>query len=127
MLAAVRAHGEAAWPEEACGVVVQDAVGGQRALPGRNLLASPTRFELDPAVLFGVAARGERVLAFYHSHCDAPAVLSEADRRALLIGDAPAWPGVEHLIVSVRGGAAVDLRRFRWYPSARAFQLEPEE
>ncbi len=95
-LASIRAHAEAAWPEECCGLVTVDAVR-----PARNLEAG-ARFEVDPATL--VRAHG-RILGVYHSHCGVPAVMSQADLAA-----ARFWPDVDHVVVRVDDGVASTVR-----------------
>ncbi len=120
MLAALRAHGERDWPREACGLVVIDASGCLAARPARNLLDAHDAFLLDPAALLSARRAGEMPVAIYHSHCDAPATLSARDHAAARIGDAPAWPGVDHLIVEVRAGRAGATRRYGWCPEAAA-------
>jgi proteasome lid subunit RPN8/RPN11 len=63
----------AASADEICGLLLGRGEHVERALPCRNLAATPaTRFELDPAALFAAhrAARagGPAVLGHYHSH-----------------------------------------------------------
>lgn len=103
-------HAAAAYPHEACGLVVRRA-GGLAVVPGHNL-APRGAFELDPATL--ISHRHEDLVALYHSHCDAPPILSAADRATLVIGDQPAWPGVEVWIVPVRNGVTAPPVRYGW-------------
>ncbi|MEZ4465860.1 MAG: Mov34/MPN/PAD-1 family protein [bacterium] len=118
-------HAEAEAPREACGLVVQAADGPARARPARNLAASPGLFLLDPAALVASRRREERLWAIYHSHCDAPPVLSTADLAAALVEGAPAWPGVEQWIIEVSGGRAVGLVRYAWCAARRDFVVAP--
>lgn len=74
-------------------------------------------FELDPAVLIACRRAGEEVAAIYHSHCDAPAALSAADRAAALIDGRPAWPGVELWVLAVRRGRFAELARYHFDPA----------
>ena len=70
-------------PRECCGVLL--GVGNRilAAIPGRNLAASPTRFELDPrdhiAARRQARAAGQEVLGFYHSHPATPPRPSPTD------------------------------------------------
>jgi len=118
-LTALFEHAAREYPAEACGLVVRRG-GGLVALPGRNL-APRGRFELDPATL--IAARSEPLHAIYHSHCDAPAALSAADRRGWMLGDQPAWPGVELWIVPVRRGIAGAPVRYTWDAARGDFSM----
>ncbi len=96
VIAEIRRHGETAWPEECCGLVVEQGV-----VAGRNLRGGDA-FEIDAATL--VAAHG-RIRGVYHSHCDAPAKLSAADLEA-----ARFWPDVDHVVVRVDAGVAGRVR-----------------
>lgn len=96
-LDAIRAHAESEWPAECCGVVTHEGV-----VRGRNLRRSGVAFEIDAATL--TRTRGE-VRGVYHSHCDAPAVMSGADLEA-----ARWWPAVDHVVVRVDGGVAGTVR-----------------
>ena len=55
---------------------------------------------------------------FYHSHPDADAVPSEADRAGAL-------PGVSYLIVAVKGGRAAGVRSWTLDAGGRRFASEP--
>jgi [CysO sulfur-carrier protein]-S-L-cysteine hydrolase len=72
-------HARAEEPNEACGVVVLRDGTAERYEAGRNLAASPYRFELDvdPAVWFLEDDGYE--LAVFHSHLSAPARPSRTD------------------------------------------------
>ncbi len=61
-------------------------------------------------------ARGLQLVGYYHSHPDHPAVPSEYDR-------AHAWPNFLYLIVSVRGGQAVETRAWRLAEDRAAFDV----
>ena len=100
LAAALRAHATDAWPLECCGLLVRGAAGLE-VRRGVNVARSRTRFELDPGTV--IAARRDRtpIVAVYHSHCDAPAVFSAADRHY-----AAGWPGVAQVLIAVRAGVA---------------------
>jgi len=101
-LAEAAAHAEAAYPEEACGLVVRDAAGGLSCVRCRNLAPDPrVRFEVDPALVLD-ALRSGRLHGVYHSHPDGPARPSAEDlERAGLWGAELEWT-----VVSVRAGHA---------------------
>ena len=91
ILAAIREHGRAAYPEECCGALLgtggNDAVrvtrierieNSSREERRRRYVVAP----LDYARVERLAdADGLSVLGFYHSHPDHPAVPSEYDRE----------------------------------------------
>ncbi|MCB9544458.1 MAG: Mov34/MPN/PAD-1 family protein [Myxococcales bacterium] len=119
--AALAAHAEAEAPAEACGLVVRGRDAALAHRPARNLAPGPGLFLLDPATLVASRRRGERLVALYHAHCDAPPTLSAADRRGALVDGRPAWPGVEHWIVEVRAGRALAVVRYRFSAAAGDF------
>ncbi len=89
-------HAEQAYPEEACGVLLES--GEYRAC--RNVADDPTRsFVLHPEDYRAALEAGE-IAAIFHSHPDAPATPSDADRAVCEEGGYP-W-----LILEVREGKA---------------------
>ena len=84
-------------PNEACGLVVLRDGVAERYEPGRNLAASPYRFELDvdPEVWF-LEDHGYE-LAVFHSHLSSPARPSRTDVENIGL-----WEGRPYLIYSVR-------------------------
>ncbi|MCB9551617.1 MAG: Mov34/MPN/PAD-1 family protein [Myxococcales bacterium] len=123
LLPALAAHVEAAYPHEACGLIgARDRRYTVR--PAANLRPAAeahAAFELDPAALIACRRAGEEVAALYHSHCDAPATLSAADRAAALIDGRPAWPGVELWVLEVRRARLVACARYRFDPARGDF------
>ena len=97
---------EAAYPREACGILLGERAGrtwyAHAFHPAANIAASPDRFDLDPAALVRAEdlgrAAGLEVVAVWHSHPDAPAHPSEEDLRTT-------WREVVHVITEVRDGA----------------------
>lgn len=101
-------HLEAAYPREACGVLLGQVGDGTRRVtalhpapnrwPDRN-----DRYLVDPGVLRRLLEAeekgGARVLGFYHSHPDAPPEPSPTDLEY-------AWPWYHYLIVRVTAGRA---------------------
>lgn len=88
-----------------------DNVQNRRRARGESELDATRGFWIDELQLLrelqAAEARGDELLVVYHSHPDAGAYLSRTDVSAALDGDgAPLWPGVSHLVVSVRDGAA---------------------
>lgn len=110
----LRALAEAAYPEEACGLIVGRRLPGRsvvsRLVPSPNRHVEPRRsFEIDPAVHFALlrqlrdqpAVGGqppEEVIGHFHSHPDAPPAPSARDL-------AQAYdPGMVWVIIAVRAG-----------------------
>ena len=97
--AELRAHADEEAPYEACGLVVLRDGVAERYEPGRNLAASPYRFELDvdPEVWFLEDEGFE--LAVFHSHVSAPARPSRTDVENIGL-----WEGRPYLILSLGTG-----------------------
>ena len=129
-LAHIRAHGEAAYPEECCGVLIGREAGanGQAATVERVIAADNervdsrhNRYVISPRSLLqaqrDARASGLDIVGYYHSHPDHPARPSEFDREH-------AWPGTSYVIVSVAKGKAVDCRSWRLRDDRTAFEEE---
>lgn len=102
-LARVSAHCAAAFPEEACGLllgrIVGDVTEAMRARPCANVAAERSRaFAIAPQEFLDATAEaeraGEEVVGVYHAHPNGDARPTETDRAA-------AWPGLVHVIVAV--------------------------
>ncbi|MFL6210857.1 MAG: M67 family metallopeptidase [Pyrinomonadaceae bacterium] len=115
------AHARATQPAECCGLV-----GGQRDCAAtiyrlQNVAPEPlTAYESAPAELFAaqrrMRARGEQLLAIYHSHPRArEPVPSETDVRLAF------YPAVVYLIIGL-GGAAPVLGAFRLYEGEKRWE-----
>jgi len=81
-------HSRSSFPVEACGILVgrkeDDEKIVERVYRARNILASPSRYQIDPEELWKVFDETEReskeVIGFYHSHPQWSACVSEIDR-----------------------------------------------
>jgi proteasome lid subunit RPN8/RPN11 len=111
----IRAHAEATYPEECCGLLIAD--GKNQVLESvrmRNAFAGPRhdRYDIDPMELFkedrAVGQRGLRIAGIYHSHPDYPATLSQFD-----LDHSFTW--YSYIVTSVPKGRAGDTRA--WSPS----------
>ena len=82
-LSAIVAHARETLPDECCGLLVGTQERVERAERARNLRASPTRYQIDPADLFRVIrsarAEGLLVMGAYHSHPDTDPEPSSTD------------------------------------------------
>lgn len=139
-LAAVIAHAERDFPQEACGVIA-GRVGAarlERVCPLRNVqdryhARDPARYprssreafrvdELERLRLlerFDLEGLVERVV--YHSHCDTGAYLSPEDRAMAVVDGVEVLPGIVHLVLAVRGGRASDAAAFVYDGATRRF------
>ena len=115
-LKAIADDAEAAYPREACGLLVgRFGVGDHRLVArverAQNVAAEPKKtFEIDPGLRLGLERelRGQplAVIGHYHSHPDGPARPSARDLELLLELDL-AW-----LIVAVGQGQASHMRAY---------------
>jgi proteasome lid subunit RPN8/RPN11 len=112
----LRAHAEAAYPHECCGVLV-GSVGAEGwtvafAVPVANSRTdSPqNRYAIAPVDLVKIMAEarkhGLEVAGFYHSHPDHPAMWSQIDL------DEAHWLGCSYVITEVPGGRATVTNSF---------------
>ena len=109
----IRAHAEAGYPHEVCGILSGDAAGGavrvRRVLRARNLNTERARdrYEMDPAAQVeadrAARAEGLEIVGFYHSHPDHPPRPSPTDA-------AHAWPGYVYVICRVTKEGMRELR-----------------
>jgi proteasome lid subunit RPN8/RPN11 len=127
--AAIRAHGEAGFPNEICGVLLGREADGHKTVTG--LLPIENQFESDeqyhrflitPQDMLraerSARAQGVSVVGFYHSHPEAEAIASNYDRDH-------AWPWYTYIIVSVKQGRADELRSWTLRDDRSAFDEEP--
>ena len=96
-IAAIRAHAIAEYPRECCGLVVSTPAGQERYVPCRNTAPGTDHFMMSHEDYAAAEDLGQ-VVALVHSHPDAPASPSAADRVACEASGLP-W-----YIVEVRKG-----------------------
>jgi [CysO sulfur-carrier protein]-S-L-cysteine hydrolase len=96
---ALEEHARREAPNEACGLVVLRDGRAERYVPGRNVSASPYRFELevDPEVWF-LEDEGYE-LAVFHSHPASPPRPSRTDVERIGL-----WEGRPYLILRLDTG-----------------------
>lgn len=113
---ALLGHARAALPHEACGLLSGRHAEGRVAAfhPARNEHDSPLRYSVHPEdlvrIMLGLEARGEELVAVFHSHVGTPAVPSAADIREAR------YPDALHLLASLadpRAGPDAALRAWR--------------
>jgi proteasome lid subunit RPN8/RPN11 len=126
-MAAIRRHGETAYPEECCGFLLgrtdEGATAVARVVPVDNERQDNrhNRFLIHPETVLAAhkeaRALGLDVVGYYHSHPDHPARPSEFDREH-------AWPGLSYVIVAVRNGSAEEARSWRLADDRERFEEE---
>ena len=121
VLAALLQHARSQPEIESCGLLAGAQETITDLLPARNVLNSPTAFEIAPEELFSLfrtmRASGLRLLGIYHSHPRGPNVPSPRDiERAY-------YPQVAYFIVSPRLECPQPVRAFR-IERGRAEELE---
>lgn len=142
----MHAHLRAAYPDEGCGLIVGPPSGGaadgaerMRLIPCRNMQnemhardpksyprTARRAFLIDPfemdRILREAKAQGEVLRGIFHSHPDEDSYFSQEDRDAAMpFGDLPSFPGVEHIVVSVREGEARESKSFLWDADRKDF------
>lgn len=106
------AHARETRPNECCGLLIGRADQIESCRRATNILANPTRYQIDPADHFAAirSARsaGLEVVGGYHSHPHSKALPSPSDREL-------AWgPDFLYVIVSLAGPSPpFDIRGFR--------------
>jgi proteasome lid subunit RPN8/RPN11 len=128
VVAAIRDHAGAAYPDECCGALIGRAgeTGGgvvRQAVPLPNTTSDGPRrrFRVAPEDYRQAEARaraaGAALLGFYHSHPDHPAQPSAHDLEQ-------AWPNLAYAIVAVRQGTPGELRVWRLREDRSGFEEE---
>jgi cysteine synthase B len=124
VMASIRQHGAAAYPDECCGAMIGDESGQvieALALSNTTSDERKRRFLIGPDQYRAAEKRasetGQTLLGFYHSHPNHPAVPSAFDL-------AHAWPNLRYLILSVRGGRPEEARTWTLREDRSAFDEE---
>lgn len=141
LFGALTEHARRCWPEECCGLLLEDGrgaiqfepivnVAGSRAAQGTSTRTVRDGYVMDPKALLAalekVDKEGGRLAAIVHSHPEVGAYFSREDREmALGGGTEPLWPDVQYLVISVRNGRVDEARLFSW-DAPRADFLEEQ-
>jgi proteasome lid subunit RPN8/RPN11 len=120
---AIRAHAQAAYPNECCGALIGSgsSVLEAFALDNKTTSGARRRFLVESADYRYAEARaraaGGELLGFYHSHPDHPARPSQFDLDH-------AWPNLSYVIVAVDGGRPAAMTSWRLRDDRSAFDEE---
>ena len=131
-------HAEREYPDECCGIVTQDSERQtvheceniQNRLhnddPVTHIRDARTAYVIDrgeaEAIFSSAKERGDKVMAFYHSHTDHDAYFSETDEAAQTVFGEPEFPDALHIVVSVKNGKTSHFRAFIWDGKEMAFR-----
>ncbi|MDR2247817.1 MAG: M67 family metallopeptidase [Treponema sp.] len=127
--AAIRAEGEAAYPDECCGILLGRLTDDGRKIAeavmpivnAREAEERYHRFRIEPEDLMRAEKearkQGRDILGFYHSHPDHPARPSDYDREYAL-------PFYSYIIVAVERGKAGDFTGWELAADRSAFSRE---
>jgi proteasome lid subunit RPN8/RPN11 len=128
-LAEIKAHLEAAYPYEGCGILIGRFQDGAKVVSevmptgnAREEGAQHNRYLIPPEELLQGELRAEEleleVVGYFHSHPDHPDRPSEFDREN-------AWPGYSYLVTAVQSGEAASTRA--WQLCADRSGFDPED
>jgi len=105
------AHGLAAFPNEACGLLAGKEGRPVRFFAMKNLDASPVTYRLDPKeqlhAFDEMDDQGWDLLAIFHTHTHSEAYPSETDRKQAF------YPEASYLVMSLSNRANPVVRSFR--------------
>lgn len=118
------AHAREDLPNECCGMVGGADGEARTVYRARNEFESPLRFGVDSNDLFRILqkempARGEDLVAIYHSHTKSPAYPSQTDVN-MANGS---WPDAIWIIVSLADEAKPDVKAY-WLKDLRIGDAE---
>ncbi len=134
----IYAHAKADYPLICCGFVTEDTEGVSAVHRCRNIQdrlhkddpikyprTAETAFRMDDSeaeeILNKTYQSNGNLTGIYYSNCDCEAYLSEETRRAAIIFDEPAYPGVTYAIVSVIDGEVEGQAEYKWDDQAQDF------
>jgi proteasome lid subunit RPN8/RPN11 len=137
----MRECAEADYPNEACGFVFGSGATFE-VVPMENIQNrlhkedpvthtrdARTAYCFDPREMMEILAAREKagvpLRAIYHSHPDHDAYFSETDSAAAAPFGEPSYPGVVHVVLSVRDKKVVDVKVFDWSSKAEAYAEIP--
>lgn len=137
----ITAHAQAEYPGECCGIVTgndilqrvhrcrnrQDELHARD--PEQHPRTSREAYDLDRGEMERIASeaegRGERVIAFYHSHIDCGAYFSRMDKEVQTVFGEPEFPDAAHVVVSVMDREMKEIIGYLWDRKKQDFTAIP--
>jgi [CysO sulfur-carrier protein]-S-L-cysteine hydrolase len=114
-------HARSVLPHESCGFLIGSGTHGKRFQAMPNSLASPTAYEIDPALLAAtfrsLRETGEELVGIVHSHPRGPAEPSARDRERAF------YPQAAHVIISLAEADHPQVRSYRII-DGEAYEIE---
>jgi proteasome lid subunit RPN8/RPN11 len=126
----INRHALQAYPEECCGIITGDhstqSVHLCRNIQNRLHKEDPAGYPRDARtaymierdefdkVIASARDKGEKIIAFYHSHPEHEAFFSEEDHAAQTVFGEPEFPDAVHVIISVINRTIQGIRCFKW-------------
>lgn len=124
-------HAGQEYPYECCGLIVGRMDEYERIRPCRNMQKSlheedPVRHPWDACMAYTIdraeftaiieeaTAKGEKLIAFYHSHPNHEAYFSSIDKAAQTALGEPEFPDAFHLVLSLGKEGVKEVRCYRW-------------
>jgi [CysO sulfur-carrier protein]-S-L-cysteine hydrolase len=105
-------HARREYPNECCGMIAVREGQAVAVHEATNVAASPLRFEVEGREIIraqdAFESDGAELGAIYHSHTRSEPYPSQTD-----VNFAAGWPGVEWLIVGLRGNGQPTVRSYR--------------
>jgi proteasome lid subunit RPN8/RPN11 len=130
LLDEIRRHGQSAYPEECCGLLIGQAEPAAKRVVALRRAANAredsrhNRYEIAPGELLeaekAALASGLDIIGFYHSHPDHPARPSEFDRHHAI-------PWYSYVILSVASGVPAELTSWTLREDRSGFDEEKIE
>lgn len=135
-------HLEAAYPQEGCGLIIEDEDGQRRFQACENVIDKYHRLDpqmyprtssdfymIDPRQFITVEDQGSTVAVIVHSHPDTGDYFSDADVESALMPRQspddpvePRVPGADYLVVSVHEAEAVSAALYRFQAGSGEFE-----
>ena len=130
-------HAAEAFPEECCGVILDDGkvLEARRCSNIQNALhtldpetyrrTATTAYAMDPkeleAILQEAGSRGAGIRAFYHSHPDHEAYFSEEDKAFATPFGEPTFPECAQIVISIYDRIVRRISAYTWSPDKKDF------
>ena len=130
-------HALKEYPDECCGIITGDGDkltvhrcnNIQNRLhkedPSRYPRNAHTAYTIDRSefdfIISSTKKQGERIIAFYHSHCDHESYFSEEDVAAQTVFGEPEFPDKLHAVISVMNRKIRDIKYFKWESNIQSF------